>query len=629
MDLEIKFIRTDGGTQARARLDPETVDEYRDAFRDSDGTWPFPPVVVFHDGSAYWLADGFHRIAAARLHGRFVCEADVRQGTQRDAVLFAAGANADHGLRRTNDDKRRAVLRLLEDAEWGQWSDREIARRCQVSHPFVGAIRAELKPVTGHDSSERKYTTKHGTVTTMRTEAIGKNTVNGFSIQIQNSEAEIVKGANDGDTIYILRGDRHCKIGFTTNLVKRYKTLASSPDVKLIHAFRGSREDEAKLHKLFSPYRVSGEWFDLPENIISSLMGITSSDQLSDLEESGDLSENDWETAVMKTGNIGGNGTAEKKLPPKPEVCPECAASLETDASKLQILGQRADLDATCTGCGREYHWFSFFGAVAWTHAYTRASDNVHLTAAEQQTQLTERAYYWLAEYTDQWERTWRELEPNQVHHANSPCYQAFVRQFPSDRDHKSALKNALARLEQENLAGVPETADALLRAHAAKGSRSAESVYRTLASFDASGHEYAMGLAIEDTGLSPSDIRQAAAELLTELAGVPETAVSPAPIETYNGTAYQRETITNAHGQTETRWEPVNAAPSLIDGPLNQMRQALSLMKFPGDHARAFRQWQQAPDTKREDGMMFGAIARLIEILVDELEADREVPMT
>ena len=33
----------------------------------------------------------------------------------------------------TNEDKRRAVMTLLADEEWGKWSDNEIARRCEVS----------------------------------------------------------------------------------------------------------------------------------------------------------------------------------------------------------------------------------------------------------------------------------------------------------------------------------------------------------------------------------------------------------------------------------------------------------------------------------------------------------------
>ncbi|HEV3448349.1 MAG TPA: hypothetical protein VG099_27180 [Gemmataceae bacterium] len=46
-----------------------------------------------------------------------------------------------HGLPRTNADKRKAVLLLLADVEWSQWSDGQIARRCQVSQVFVSKLR--------------------------------------------------------------------------------------------------------------------------------------------------------------------------------------------------------------------------------------------------------------------------------------------------------------------------------------------------------------------------------------------------------------------------------------------------------------------------------------------------------
>src|SRR5262245_56730796 len=37
--------------------------------------------------------------------------------------------------------QRHAVNIMLADEEWAQWSDREIARRCAVSQPFVSGLR--------------------------------------------------------------------------------------------------------------------------------------------------------------------------------------------------------------------------------------------------------------------------------------------------------------------------------------------------------------------------------------------------------------------------------------------------------------------------------------------------------
>jgi len=88
-----------------------------------------------------WLADGFHRFLAPRAAGLSEFPADVRPGTERDALLFSISCNGTHGLPRTNTDKHQAVTLLLADAQWSQLSDREIARRCQVSHKFVQEVR--------------------------------------------------------------------------------------------------------------------------------------------------------------------------------------------------------------------------------------------------------------------------------------------------------------------------------------------------------------------------------------------------------------------------------------------------------------------------------------------------------
>lgn len=59
-------------------------------------------------------------------------------------------------------DKRKAVRRLLTDAEWSAWSDRDIAKQCHVTHRFVGLVRGSLDTVSSEDSPQRTYTTKHG-----------------------------------------------------------------------------------------------------------------------------------------------------------------------------------------------------------------------------------------------------------------------------------------------------------------------------------------------------------------------------------------------------------------------------------------------------------------------------------
>lgn len=150
--VRLDKIRFDGDTQMREVLNGETVAEYRDAMKAGD---EFPPIVVFFDGSDYWIGDGYHRWHAAGESGADKIACDVRQGSRRDAILFACSANSVHGMRRTNADKRKAVSTLLHDAEWVTWSDNEISKACGVSQPFVGKLRERLITVISSPSNRR------------------------------------------------------------------------------------------------------------------------------------------------------------------------------------------------------------------------------------------------------------------------------------------------------------------------------------------------------------------------------------------------------------------------------------------------------------------------------------------
>lgn len=171
--VQISEIRTDGDTQNRCELDRDLVSEYSRVMLEGA---VFPPMQVFFDGTHYWLADGFHRHAAYVDIGKAFVDIQVKEGSLRDAQLYSFSANANHGMRRTNADKRKAVLAMLADAEWCQWSDREIARACCVSHEFASRLRKEasLSTVDSENSGDRTYTTKHGTQAKMKTAKIGK-----------------------------------------------------------------------------------------------------------------------------------------------------------------------------------------------------------------------------------------------------------------------------------------------------------------------------------------------------------------------------------------------------------------------------------------------------------------------
>ena len=134
--LKLSEIVTDAGTQVRAGLNEATVTDYAEAL--ADGA-KFPPVIVFHDGSQYIAADGFHRIHAALRSGATQIECDVRKGGKLEALKFALGCNAHHGLRRTNADKRHAVEIAVK--EFGKLADLVLADMCCVNRELVGEVR--------------------------------------------------------------------------------------------------------------------------------------------------------------------------------------------------------------------------------------------------------------------------------------------------------------------------------------------------------------------------------------------------------------------------------------------------------------------------------------------------------
>lgn len=158
--LKLEDVRFDGGTQMRVGLDGDTVAEYRQAY---ESGVDMPPAVVYFDGSDYWLADGFHRWHALHESGAELIECEVHKGSQRDAIWHAVGANASHGLRRTNEDKHKAVETVLRDEEWAKLSDRQIADHCGVSNVFVSKLRNQLLTVnSSHNGQSTRRVGKDG-----------------------------------------------------------------------------------------------------------------------------------------------------------------------------------------------------------------------------------------------------------------------------------------------------------------------------------------------------------------------------------------------------------------------------------------------------------------------------------
>jgi len=167
MKLKLTEVKLDSGLQARAAMSESVVQEYTEVIREG-GT--MPPVTVFHDGAEYHLADGWHRYFAHKSAGFAEIETDIKEGTRRDAILYAVSANDKHGLRRSNADKRKSVMFLLEDFEWNEWSDIKIANQCGVSAMFVSKLRKEMN---GGEVPTQRIVERGGKEFIMNTEKIG------------------------------------------------------------------------------------------------------------------------------------------------------------------------------------------------------------------------------------------------------------------------------------------------------------------------------------------------------------------------------------------------------------------------------------------------------------------------
>lgn len=136
--IQLLDINTTAGTQTRINIDESVVSEYAERMQEGD---VFPPVVVFHDGTTHYLADGFHRVMAASRIEFVEIDAEILKGTRQDAIWYSIGANRTNGKRMEPGDKRNAILIALR--EFPEKSQQEIAEQVGCSHVYVGKVKKD------------------------------------------------------------------------------------------------------------------------------------------------------------------------------------------------------------------------------------------------------------------------------------------------------------------------------------------------------------------------------------------------------------------------------------------------------------------------------------------------------
>lgn len=139
MNLPLDAIQLDTSIQCRASIDTGVVNEYAERMQAGD---EFPPIEVFGTKTKCWIADGWHRVLGARQIGTASIKARLSPGGRVEALRQALGANALHGHRRSNADKRRSVEIALR--EFPKLSSRGVAKLCGVGDDLVVSMRPQV-----------------------------------------------------------------------------------------------------------------------------------------------------------------------------------------------------------------------------------------------------------------------------------------------------------------------------------------------------------------------------------------------------------------------------------------------------------------------------------------------------
>lgn len=246
----IERIIIDGGTQVRAAIDQQAVDDYAAALNAGE---TLPPITVFDDGATKWLADGFHRLHAHKKAARQAIDCVVKFGTRRDAIIYASTANTRHGLRLSPKDKRKIAEIFLSDDEWSKWSDRKIGDTSGLSHSFVSQVRRELYPAEPANDPEKRMVERNGGQYEM--------TVNTHLEEVLFEEDQKCSVEEEPDPIFGAKDDFTSIVREIHRIRGNVKSLASSPagkHVKYQHIDR-LLKDAAQAVTFAIPYCLTPE----------------------------------------------------------------------------------------------------------------------------------------------------------------------------------------------------------------------------------------------------------------------------------------------------------------------------------------------------------------------------------
>jgi hypothetical protein len=149
--LPIKDICLDGKTQQRP-VDDNVVKRYAAMMQEGS---KFPPVEIITDGKSNFLLNGFHRyFAHLKLNNKYI-EANIVNGTQRQAIWLSFSANKENAFPRQFGTEKEIVQKILKDEQWSKKSTREIANHVGVTERYVFKIQSALKTYPMNSSEDK------------------------------------------------------------------------------------------------------------------------------------------------------------------------------------------------------------------------------------------------------------------------------------------------------------------------------------------------------------------------------------------------------------------------------------------------------------------------------------------
>ncbi|MGL6194194.1 MAG: hypothetical protein ACRC2T_05165 [Thermoguttaceae bacterium] len=197
--IDTNRIRTDLGTQNRVETNEAIVKEYAEDMERGD-TFPAISVIYDEDNDYFILVDGFHRLAAHKIvFTNDQIRAEMKFGKLEDALSESAAANKTNSFRRTNADKRKAVMTVLPLQKWTHQSNREIAKHVGVGEATVRNIRHELESTAQIAQSNTRIGADGRTINTSK---IGKTikTADGLEHE-QHKATSFVRIGDNFDTV--------------------------------------------------------------------------------------------------------------------------------------------------------------------------------------------------------------------------------------------------------------------------------------------------------------------------------------------------------------------------------------------------------------------------------------------